>query len=86
MGRLSKLRTSAKILWRHRRRPKEDTFVDAAFLAGLAAFTAGWGWIFSPLAPIVGGVLLAGAAWMYGSRPKPKPQAREADEPEPEVD
>jgi apolipoprotein N-acyltransferase len=73
VGRLTRVKTAAKILWRHRRRPKEDTLVDVAFLAGLAAFASGWGWIYSPLAPIIGGALLALAAFIYGSRAKPTP-------------
>lgn len=80
MGRLRVFRTRAKIAWRNRRPPKEETLLDVAIVVGLASFTAGWGWIFAPLAPIVGGVLLASVAYILADG-VPQTQRRE-EEPE----
>jgi hypothetical protein len=77
VGRLRRIRTLAKIVWRKRRRPKEDTLLDVAIVVGLASFTAGWGWIFSPLAPIIGGCLLAGLAYVLSSGEPEKPRREE---------
>jgi len=63
--RLPRLRLPRPRLPRPRlRRPSHDRVVDLCFLAGLAAFAGGCGWIFPPAAPIVGGAFLAGVAWI----------------------
>jgi hypothetical protein len=62
-----------RITWR----PSPDLGADAAFICGLAAVAAGFGWIFEPLAPIIGGGFLAAVGWWCG-RPDDEPPAAEA--------
>jgi hypothetical protein len=66
------LRLAIKIRIRNRHKLTDDRKVDLAFLAGVAAFAVGFGWIYPPLLLIVGGASTVAIAWTIGHAPPAK--------------